>query len=102
MHELFIYYRIPVACASAALDTALALQARLRQRHPGLTARLLRRPDEQLHGQQTWMEIYAFDPHSQAAGVTPQLEAEIASEAASLAPFIAGTRHTEVFIPCAS
>ena len=96
MRELFIYYRIPRAMAGAALDAALALQGRLRQRHPGLTARLLRRPDES-NDQQTWMETYALP-----TGVTPALEAEIAREALVLAGFIAGVRHTEVFVPCAS
>jgi len=101
MRELFIYYRIRVDAARAALDAALALQARLRERHPGLTARLLRRPEEQ-DQQQTWMEIYALPRDGEAAGVTPQLEAEIAAAAIALAPFIVGTRHTEVFVPCAS
>jgi len=101
MRELFIYYRIPVALAGTALEAALAFQARLRRRHPGLTARLLRRPDEQ-HDQQTWMETYAFHPDGQPAGMTAGLQAEIAAEAAVLAPFTAGPRHTEVFVPCAS
>jgi folate-binding protein YgfZ len=38
----------------------------LRQRHPGLTARLLRRPDEH-DQQQTWMEIYAMHRRRPAA-----------------------------------
>jgi hypothetical protein len=96
MRELFIYYRIPTAAAGTALDAALALQARLRQRHPALTARLLRRPDE-ANDLQTWMETYALP-----AGISPALEAEIADEARVLAAFIAGPRHTEVFVPCAS
>ncbi|WP_280150320.1 DUF4936 family protein [Piscinibacter sp. XHJ-5] len=101
MRELFIYYRIPSAAADEALAAALALQARLRQRHPGLTARLLRRPDD-ANEQQTWMETYAYLRDTEPAGVTSALEAEIADEARVLAPFIAGARHTEVFIPCAS
>lgn len=103
MRELFIYYRIRADGAQEALAAAHGLQARLRERHPGLTARLMRRPDEP-HPHQTWMEIYAFDPHAEDArdaGVTPQIEAEIAAEAAVLTPFLAGPRHTEVFVPCA-
>jgi len=88
-----------VDSASNALKTVGDFHARLRARHPGLTARLLRRPDE-LNGTQTWMEIYSFDAH--AGGVTPQIEAEIEREASALAACIAGTRHTEVFVPCAS
>ncbi|HEV7912574.1 MAG TPA: DUF4936 family protein [Albitalea sp.] len=102
MRELFIYYRIEVAVASTALAAVLEFQARLRHRHPGLTARLLRRPDEP-QAPQTWMEIYAYDPQRGVpAAISPQLEAEIAEEAKALAPFITGARHTEVFIPCAS
>jgi hypothetical protein len=100
MRELYIYYRIPVDEAPAARDAVDAMQARLRQRHPGLSARLLRRPHEHEH-QQTWMEIYAM--RGDAAGVTPQIEADIAqAAAAALAPFGVGARHTEVFVPCAS
>jgi uncharacterized protein DUF4936 len=98
MRELFIYYRIPAASASAALQTVLALQARLRRRHPGLNARLLRRPETT--DPQTWMETYAFP--LDAGGVTPEIEAEIESAAMGLAPFIAGARHIEVFAPCVS
>jgi hypothetical protein len=96
MRELFIYYRIRADAARTALAAAQAMQARLREEHPGLTARLLRRPDNQ-DQQQTWMEIY-----TSPAGVTPDLEARIEEAAAALAPFVVGTRHTEAFIPCAS
>jgi uncharacterized iron-regulated membrane protein len=101
MRELFIYYRIPVADAAAARTLVDAFQARLRQRHPGLSARLLRRPDER-DKQQTWMETYSFDSSVQVHGVTPELQAEIETQARALGHLIAGDRHTEVFIPCAS
>jgi hypothetical protein len=101
MRELFIYYRIHAVQAAAARDAAQAMQERLRRRYPGLAARLLHRPVEQ-DEQQTWMEIYALQCDGEPAGVTPQLEADIAAEATVLAPFIVGDRHTEVFIPCAS
>lgn len=100
MRELFIYYRIPKAAAAAALEAALALQQRLCRHHPGLTARLLRRPDD-AKDLQTWMETYAFRAGDRC-GVTPELEAEIAREACSLAAFIEGPRRTEAFVPCAS
>jgi hypothetical protein len=100
MRELFIYYRIPVDAAPAAREAVEAMQVGLCRRHPGLSARLLRRPDEQ-DLQQTWMEIYAIQ--GDAAGVTPRIEADIAqAAAAALAPFAAGSRHTEAFVPCAS
>lgn len=99
MRELFIYYRIQVAEVSLALATVSQFQARLRVRHPGLSARLLRRPDEQ-DNTQTWMEIYSFALAED--GVTPEIESDIAAEATALSPFMTGTRHIEVFVPCAS
>lgn len=98
MRELFIYYRIEGAGAATARATAQGFQARLCARHPGLTARLLRRP-EQTSDQQTWMETYSY---AGEGGVSAALEAEIAAEALLLAPFITGARHVEVFVPCAS
>ena len=102
MRELFIYYRIAPGSATNALRVVQAMQQRLQERHPGLQARLLRRPDEthdQSSAQQTWMEIYSF---RDAGGVSPALQTDIEAEAAVLAPLILGTRHTEVFIPCVS
>jgi len=102
MRELFIYYRMPPDAAHAAREAVEAMQDRLRQRHPGLTARLLRRPDEK-DQEQTWMEIYAMEPGGTTGGVTPQIQADIAqAAAAALAPFATGVRHAEVFVPCAS
>jgi len=101
MQELFIYYRIPVAQAPAAQAAVLAFQARLRQRHPGLATRLLRRPQAQ-DQHQTWMEIYSLDRSTSPNGITPSLAAEIEAEARSLAGLIAGDRHVEVFVPCVS
>ena len=102
MRELFIYYRIATSSASYALMMVQAMQQRLQERHPGLTARLLRRPDEtheQPSAQQTWMETYSFHD---AGGVSSALQADIEAEATVMAPLIVGTRHTEVFVPCAS
>jgi len=101
MRELFIYYRIPVVKAETALEAAHAFQARLCARHPGLTARLLRRPEVQ-DSQQTWMETYSFDPISSAGGVTPECQSDIEREARCMNDLIAGARHTEVFVACAS
>ncbi len=101
MRELFIYYRIPVARADEALAAVHAFQARLRARYPGLVARLLRRSESQ-DSPQTWMEIYAFDPLMSAAGVNAVCQSDIESEARCLSELIAGERHTESFVPCAS
>jgi len=99
MRELFIYYRVRPADAVAALAAVQRLHAQLRSNHAGLCARLLRRPDDD-HELQTWMETYATDPPHD--GISAELQAEIETGAGALAPFIQGTRHTEVFIACAS
>jgi len=98
VRELFIYYRIDSANADEAFAAITQMQRLLRERRPGLAARLLRRLDPPTPTQ-TWMEIYSLDD---AAGVSPELEAEIAGHAAVLERFFCGPRHTEVFAPCAS
>ena len=117
MRELFVYYRVRSAQAGAAHRAALAFQGELRSRHPALMARLLRRDENTVQGidsdsdianatatasEQTWMETYAIDARTDAAGVSQALQAEIEAGGRALAPFIHGTRHTEVFIACAS
>ena len=111
MRELFVYYRVRSAQTDAAHRAALAFQGELRSRHPALMTRLLRRAENTIYGiggdiadasEQTWMETYAIDARTDAAGVSPALQAEIEAGGRALAPFIHGTRHTEVFIACAS
>ena len=125
MRELFVYYRVRAAQAGAARRTALAFQAELGSRYPALTARLLRRDEGEVidasigtsvdknidksasHANDrgrdaTWMETYLIDPRIDAAGVSATLQAEIEAAARVLEPFLNGTRHTEVFIACAS
>lgn len=97
VRELFVYYRTQVADAVGVQTIAEAMQARLRERHPGLIARMLRRPDPQ-DGFHTWMETYAIDPARAPAGIDASLQAAIDSAAADLQPLLAGPRHTEVFI----
>ncbi len=100
MRELFIYYRTTIENAAVLHDAALALQADLRARHPGLQTRLLRRP-EAADGLHTWMETYAapWSPH----GITDSLQGEIEVAAhAKLASLINGPRHIEGFDACAS
>lgn len=96
MRTLFIYYRIAVTRAVPALQAVQEMQARLRERHAGLKAELLRRPEEK-DGMQTWLEIY-----SHAGGVSPELEAEIAQAAEPVRQdWIQGPRYVEAFVPCA-
>lgn len=95
-HELFVYYRVAPGDA-AALGTAVqAMHAALTSAHPGLQARLLRRP-EMAQGRLTFMEVYARPP----AGIDTSLRGEIEAAARALAPWLDGERHTEVFVPCA-
>jgi hypothetical protein len=100
VRELFIYYRATIENASALHAAALALQADLQGRHPGLRTRLLRRP-EAADGLHTWMETYAAP--SSPNGICESLQSEIETAAlARLASLITGPRHTESFIACAS
>lgn len=98
MRELFVYYRVRSNDAPALKAAVRDMQARLRAEHPALTARLLRRPDEN-GGLQTWMETYSA---TRIGGVTPELQTHIEAQAQALSPLIDGPRHTEAFIACAS
>ena len=71
----------------------LVYQARLRESHPGLDARLLRRPGGP-DGQVTLMETYAMP-----GGVSEAVQARIDEAATCLAAWLRGARHTEVFEP---
>lgn len=96
LRTLFIYYRVATAQALPARQAVKAMQAGLCDRHVGLKAELMRRTEEK-DGMQTWMELY-----SHPAGVSPELEAEIARAAEALRQaWIQGPRHLEVFVPCA-
>ena len=105
MRELFIYYRVHLQAVPAAKAAVDAMQAGLRQRPPGLKARLLCRAEvatvPDAAPTQTWMETYAIDPMTHPAGITAELQAEIDAEARVLAAWIDGPRHTEAFRPCA-
>ena len=100
MRELFVYYRVAADHAAQAGAAALAMQAQLQRVHPQLRMRLLRRP-EAVDGQQTWMETYATDASATPEGIDAQLQAAIEAAAVALQPWIAGPRHTEVFVACA-
>jgi hypothetical protein len=101
MRELFIYYRVHLQAVPAAKTAVVAMQTRLRQRHPELSARLLCRAEPDEASTQTWMETYAIDPMSHPAGIDAELQAEIDAEAHVLAAWIDGSRHVEAFRPCA-
>lgn len=55
---LFVYYKF-VAQAYPRISEQLAeLESAVRYRFPGIALRVLRRPDTDAAGQQTWMEMY--------------------------------------------
>jgi len=97
--ELFIYYRVRTEDADALRSEVLALQQRLSALHPGLTARLLRRP-EPADGWHTWMETYAWPGH--VDGVSEALEQSIERHAALALQRFGAARHVEAFVACAS
>lgn len=96
MRELFIYYRAPQENASALHAEVSRMQTELRARHPGLQARLLRRP-EAADGLHTWMETYALPQE----GLNDALQGEIETAARAWSHWIVGPRHVERFIACA-
>jgi hypothetical protein len=91
---LYVYYRVSEMRLGAVVGAVRAMQARLCRDHPGLEARLLRRPEIR-DGAVTVMETYEH-----VDGVDPALQAAIAAEAATaLPPGLAAGRHVEVFEP---
>ena len=76
---------------AAAIEAVRAVQARVRERWPGLAAETLRRPGDSA-GLVTLMEVYDFADAAHA----DELEAEAASV---VAPWLRGERHVERFEP---
>lgn len=102
--ELYIYYRVAAPQEPQARAAVMAMQSALREAHPGLQSRLLRRP-EASEGLLTFMEVYLIPvpPDADDDSATPaRIEAAIeAAAAACLSPWLQGGRHVEVFVPCA-
>lgn len=96
--ELFVYYRVPASLALPLAEAVARMQEGLRAAHPGLGARLLRRPQAGDDGLHTWMEAYSFAPDSAVQDVA----AAIDRAAEPLSALIRGPRHAEHFIACAS
>lgn len=57
--ELYVYYRVAPEHADDLRARVLGAQAALQRAHPGLHARLLRRPPVDPTLDHTWMEVYA-------------------------------------------
>jgi len=93
--ELFVWYRVRRDRADAARVSVVALQRSLRDRWPGLQARVLARDDGDTS---TWMETYSLPAASGGdGGIDLALEAAIAAAARPLEGLIDGPRHVEAF-----
>lgn len=92
--DLFVYYRVAVADATAFRAAVLAMQQRLAAECDVATA-LKRRP-EPSNGEHTWMEVYS----GVAADFDDRLAA--AAERAGLFQWIIGSRHAEHFLDVSS
>jgi quinol monooxygenase YgiN len=94
--QLFVYWKTRRDAAEAAAAAAAAMQAKLRQAHPGVVAALYRRSDE---GSETGSdEVTLMEVYRHAGGVDTSLQQAIESAAAQqLAAYLRGARHTEVF-----
>lgn len=90
--SLFIYFRLTGSRATEALQRLGAMQADLRARHPGLTARLLARTDSQDSAEPTWMEVYEH-----AHGLSEAFLADLRAAVQALPAGLIGPRHTESF-----
>lgn len=101
VQEVFVYYKVAEADVGAVRAAADALQQALRADHPGLQARLLRRPGSS-DGLVTVMELYAHAATpTHPGGVDADLRAAIDERAQALRPWLKTPRHTEVFQACA-
>ena len=83
--QLYVYYRVAEAALPATVAAVQRVQATLMSAHPGLQARVLRRP-ELRDGEVTLMEVYA--------GLLPPAAETLIAQATSALP---QPRHSERF-----
>jgi hypothetical protein len=98
--ELFVYYRVDEGAWAQASAAVGAFQQSLRQAHPELRTRVLRRPQPR-GGQVTLMEMYALDTASCPEGIDDTWLARIESAAIVMRRWQHGERHVEWFDPVA-
>jgi hypothetical protein len=89
--ELYVYYRVATVHWRDAADAVAHWQQRLEQARPGLSARVLRRPETR-DDAITLMEVYAG-----SATIDTAIEAVIARGAPELHAWLLGERHIERF-----
>lgn len=92
--ELYVYYRVQLPQWRAAAEAAMAWQRELCRSHPGLVARVLRRPDVQ-DDRATLMETYSGG--NGVCTIDAALETEIAQGVPTLSRWLIGERHVERF-----
>jgi len=93
--ELYVYYRAAPSSWRGALQAVHEFQRRLRDEHPGLTARVLRRSGEGADAV-TLMEIYTFDD-GRRSGIDAALRSRIEAAASALTPLLTSPRQAEAF-----
>jgi hypothetical protein len=99
--RMYVYYRVDAAQAGAAIAAARRALALLCERHVGLRAELMRRPEGN-DGHVTLMEAYARDAAVSPDGIDPALLSDIEAEVApATAAWMTSARHVEVFDACA-
>lgn len=94
--ELYVYWRASAHDAAVVREQVAAAQQQLQSDHPGLQARLLRRPEVDSRGEHTWMEIYTHPsaPTALAGPLRGEIDAAMAS---ALGSRLRGPRHVEAF-----
>lgn len=90
MH-LFVYYKFLASDYPDIESSARQLMDQVKATIPGVTARLLKRPDVNDKGEHTWMEAYECEPEH-----CDKLKAAVDQQASQLR--LPQARHTEVFI----
>jgi hypothetical protein len=91
--ELFIYWRVPRADADEAVTAVRCVQAALRERQPGLKARLYRRDDAD-RDTVTLMETYGGGDDGIGSGLQAAIQAAVEP---ACTPWCLDERHVEVF-----
>jgi hypothetical protein len=90
---LFVYYHVNQTRSADAFVHVSRLQQQLRERVPGLQARLMRRSDEDpTSTEQTWMEVYEH-----ADGIDVLSEQMLHELVSALPAGLIGPRHQESF-----
>jgi hypothetical protein len=94
--ELFVYYRVDEGIWQVACEAVHEFQRALRAAEPGLSARVLRRPDAG-GGLVTLMEVYSIDARSSPEGIDEAWQLRIEDAAQSMRQWLRSDRHVECF-----